>query len=75
MDINWKAPFEFAFELAMFMVGAILVMLIIFVSVVIVFALIRGFFGAIKRARGVTQESTGKPTLRTVKDKDLGKSI
>jgi hypothetical protein len=70
MDINWKAPFEFAFELAMFMVGAILVLAIVFVSVLIVFGLIKGFFGAIKRARGTGQPKSEKPNLRTVKDKE-----
>lgn len=70
MDINWKAPFEFAFELALFMIGAILVLAIIFVSVILVFGLIKGFFGALKRARGVAEEKKDKPSLRTVKDKE-----
>lgn len=70
MDINWKAPFEFAFELGLFMLGAILVLMIIFVSILVVFGLIRGFVGAVKRARGNSEQKSSKPFLRSVKEKE-----
>jgi hypothetical protein len=65
MDIDWKAPFEFAFELGLFMVGAILVLAIVFISVLLVFGLIKGFFGALNRARK-KETAPDKPKLKTV---------
>lgn len=65
MDIDWKAPFEFAFELGLFMVGAILVLTIIFVSVLLVFGMIKGFVGALNRVRK-SENAPEKPKLKTV---------
>lgn len=65
MDLNWKAPFEFAFELALFLVGSILVLAIVFFSVLVIYSLVRGFFIALSRARKPREEAS-KPKLKTV---------
>jgi len=65
MDLNWKAPFEFAFELGLFLVGSILVLAVVFFSALIVYALVKGFFTALSRARK-SKEETAKPKLKTI---------
>ena len=44
MDLNWKAPFEFAFELGLFLVGSILVLAVVFFSALVIYGLVKGFF-------------------------------
>jgi hypothetical protein len=67
MDLNWKAPFEFAFELALFLVGSILVLAVVFFSVLVIYGLVKGFFTALARARKPKEkEETTKPKLKTV---------
>lgn len=63
MDINWKAPFEFAFELGLWLLGSIMVLFVIFVAVVIVWAIVRGFFKAIKMSK---ENNQSKPKLKSV---------
>jgi hypothetical protein len=65
MDLNWKAPFEFAFELGLFLVGSILVLAVVFISALVIYGLVKGFFTALSRARK-PKEETAKPKLKTV---------
>jgi len=51
MNIDWKAPFELAFELGLFLVGAILVIFVVFVALLILFGLVRAFFVALRNAK------------------------
>lgn len=63
MNIDWRAPFELAFELGLFLVGSILVVFIIFVSLLILFGLVRAFFTALRTAKsrkGPKKISLGK---------------
>lgn len=47
MDINWMAPFVFAFELGMFLLGSLLVLLVSVVALVLVFGLVKSAIVAI----------------------------
>ena len=51
MNIDWKAPFELAFELGLFLIGAILVIFVVFVALLILLGLVRAFFTALRSAR------------------------
>ena len=51
MNIDWMAPFKLAFELGMFALGSILLLLIVTVSVVLVFAIIRSAIVTFKRRK------------------------
>lgn len=56
MEINWKAPFELAFELGLFLIGSLFVVLVSMVSIIIVYGLLKSFIAAI---RGVNKQKTG----------------
>jgi hypothetical protein len=47
MNINWTAPFKFAFELALWLTGSILVFLVVFMAVAFVWAVLSTFFTVI----------------------------
>jgi hypothetical protein len=66
MEINWQAPFQFAMELGLFLAGAILILLIIIVAILITYGLIKGFIGALKRARTPKEPETPKSKLKAV---------
>lgn len=51
MDINWKAPFELAFELGLFLVGSLLVVVIVGITLLFLYAIIKTFFQAFNRAK------------------------
>lgn len=57
MEINWKAPFELAFELGLFLIGSLFVMLVSMVSIIIVYGLLKSFITAI---RGINKQKTGE---------------
>lgn len=65
MNLDWKAPFEFAFELGLFLIGSILVLAVIFFAVVVIYALVKGFFGALSKARK-TKEDEPKSRLKSL---------
>ena len=48
MDINWTAPFVFAFELGMFLLGSVLVILIITVAFVLVYGIIKSLVTTVR---------------------------
>jgi hypothetical protein len=51
MDINWKAPFELAFELGLFLVGSLIVVIIVGFCLLLLYAIVKTFFQALARAK------------------------
>jgi hypothetical protein len=41
MDINWTEPFVLAFELGMFLLGWVLVLLIVAISLILVYGIVK----------------------------------
>jgi hypothetical protein len=66
MEINWQAPFQFAMELGLFLAGAILILLVIIMAILITYGLIKGFIGALKRARTPKEPEAPKSKLKAV---------
>lgn len=66
MEINWQAPFQFAWELGLFLLGAILILLVIILAILITYGLIKGFIGALKRARTPKESEAPKSKLKAV---------
>jgi len=56
MNINWKAPFEFAFELGMFLLGSILVLAIAIIAIVLVYGLVKSLFATLGKAKKKSEE-------------------
>lgn len=48
MDINWIAPFVIAFELGMFLLGSLLVLVIVTLALILVFGLIKSAIVALR---------------------------
>lgn len=48
MDINWTAPFIIAFELGMFLLGSLLVLLVSAVALILVFGLVKSAIVALR---------------------------
>jgi uncharacterized metal-binding protein len=69
MDINWKAPFEIAFELGLFLVGSLIVVIIVGFCLLLLYAIIKTFFQAFARAKANVE--SGKHLAP--KKKDEGK--
>lgn len=77
MDIDWKRPFELAFEIGMFALGWLLIIIVVSIAVILAGALLKSFFVAlIKQTRYRPQskkprkeeEKSPKRLLRPVKD-------
>lgn len=74
MDIDWKRPFELAFEIGMFALGWLLIIIVVSVAVILAGGLLKAFFTAVikqtryKPSRKGKKEETPKRTLRPVKD-------
>jgi hypothetical protein len=70
MNIDWKAPFQLAMELGLFLVGSIAVLLILAIATLAIIGLVRGFFNALKRTRGLSpiepSEKSKKANLKSV---------
>jgi hypothetical protein len=66
MNIDWKAPFELAFELGLFLIGSILVLLIVFIALMITFGIVRAFFTALHRVKVGKDSSEGKVKLKSL---------
>jgi flagellar basal body-associated protein FliL len=68
MNLDWKAPFQFAWELALYLTGSILILFILFVATLMIFGLVRAFFIALKKARASSKEQpkAKKPSLKSV---------
>jgi hypothetical protein len=65
MDINWTAPFVFAFELGMFLLGSVLVLLISAVALILVFGIIKSAIVALSGSKKKTQQ--GDLTDKTIR--------
>jgi hypothetical protein len=50
ITINWRAPFELAFELALFLLGSVAVLLVVLLTVTIVYGIVRAFLLAMRTA-------------------------
>lgn len=74
MNIDWKRPFELAFEIGMFALGWLLIIIVVSVAVILAGGLLKAFFTAVikqtryKPSRKGKKEETSKRTLRPVKD-------
>ena len=55
MDINWQAPFELAWNLGLFLVGSILVIIIVGLALLFIFAIVKTFFDAFRRAQAAQE--------------------
>jgi len=67
MEINWKAPFELAFELGLFLVGSVFVLLVSMVAIIIAYGLLKSFITAIRNVSKTKEDSDGKFRLKPVK--------
>jgi hypothetical protein len=56
MDINWAAPFILAFELGMFLLGWVLVLLIVVIAAILVFGVIKSAIAALSGSKKKTRE-------------------
>ena len=66
MKIDWQAPFQFAMELGLFLVGAICILLIVVLAILVTYGIIKGFIGALKRARTPKESEAPKSKLKAV---------
>jgi hypothetical protein len=64
MDINWTAPFVFAFELGMFLLGSVLILLIVTVALVLVYGLIKSAIVTLTRGGKKPQESSASKEIK-----------
>lgn len=62
MDIDWTTPFVFAFELAMWIIGSILVVALVLFAVLVFYSLVRAFFIAVRNVRGSMNDKKNKTT-------------
>lgn len=51
MEIDWLAPFELAWQLGLFLLGSLMVLFVIFTATIILYGIVRGFVGALRRAK------------------------
>lgn len=71
MQINWQAPFQLAWELGLFLLGCILLLVVILLAVMITYGLVRGAFIAIKRARTPKEDTQREAARRAVDAESL----
>jgi hypothetical protein len=67
MEINWQAPFQLAWDLGLFLLGSILILLVVIIAVLVTYGLVKGFVLAIKRARTPKGPEAPTPNLKAVK--------
>jgi hypothetical protein len=66
MTIDWQAPFQLAWQLGLFLTGAIAILLVVIISILVTYGLIKGFVLAIKRARTPKEPEAPKSKLKAV---------
>ena len=66
MEINWQAPFQLAWDLGLFLVGSILILLVVVIAVLVTYGIVKGFVLAIKRARTPKESEAPKSKLKAV---------
>jgi hypothetical protein len=48
LTIDWRAPFELAFELALFLLGSVAVLVVVLVATTLVYGIVKAFFAALR---------------------------
>jgi hypothetical protein len=66
MEINWQAPFQLAWDLGLFLLGSILILLVVVIAVLVTYGIVKGFVLAIKRARTPKESEAPKNKLKAV---------
>ena len=66
MEINWQAPFQLAWQLGLFLAGTIAILLVVIISILVTYGLVKGFVLAIKRARTPKESEAPKSKLKAV---------
>lgn len=51
MDLDWQRPFEIAWQLSLFMVGWVLVLIVAFIGFTFVWAILTAFVNAFKKKK------------------------
>lgn len=72
MDINWKVPFEFAFELSLFIIGATLVLVVASIGLLILIGVVKALIAAVRG--GKREEKQQTPTFPVSLDGIIGKT-
>jgi hypothetical protein len=67
MEINWQAPFQLAWELGLFLLGSVLILLVVIMAILVTYGLVKGFILAMKRARTPKGAEAPSPNLKAVK--------
>ena len=63
MDIDWQAPFKLAFDLGLFLIGSLLVVIIVGFCLLLLYAIVKTFFQAFARAKA-NVESGKSPSIK-----------
>lgn len=50
MEIDWQAPFRLAFDLGLFLIGSLLLIIIVGFALLVLYAIVKTFFDAFRRA-------------------------
>jgi cell division septal protein FtsQ len=56
MDINWTEPFVLAFELGMFLLGWVLVLLIVAIALILIFGIIKSAIVALSGKKKLSKQ-------------------
>ena len=67
MEINWQAPFQLAWELGLFLLGSVLILLVVILAILVTYGLVKGFVLAMKRARTPKGPEAPSSNLKAVK--------
>lgn len=67
MNIDWQAPFQLAWNLGLFLIGSILVIIIVGFALLLLFAIVKTFFDAFRRAK--SQQDAKKASTAWIKRK------
>jgi uncharacterized metal-binding protein len=61
MNIDWQAPFKLAFDLGLFLIGSLLVVIIVGFCLLLLYAIVKTFFQAFTRAKANVEGKHSKP--------------
>ena len=56
MDINWTEPFVLAFELGMFLLGWVLVLLIVAIALILIFGIVKSAIVALSGKKKLSKQ-------------------
>jgi predicted LPLAT superfamily acyltransferase len=68
MNIDWQAPFQLAWNLGLFLIGSILVVIIVGIALLLLYAIVKTFFDAFRRAK--SQQDAKKASASWLKRKE-----